>query len=263
MARWTAHQGDCPVDSRRPGPATLLPSLFPSRALAHPPDSLELFTVRRFVLLVACACLVLIARRPEAIVAPQFFADDGVIFFQQAFQLPWRESLTTTYAGYYHLLPRLVAEACSTLPPTFAPLSYHVVSLLIAAVACCWVWLPHFRHLLPHDAARLGLVAVILLAPNQEALMKLAYVQWYLLLWLILASVASPFRSKWLGGGDNSPWHPRHLDHATELRARADLDRPHPLIPTNSGAAARECPPQQLDRRCAFRGHPTGAWRRK
>ena len=84
----------------------------------------------------ATACLVvlglLFARRPEAFLHPQFFAEDGPIFFMGAYQHPWA-SIVTPYAGYLHVGLRLVATACSVLDPLWVPTAYLAAST--AAVA--------------------------------------------------------------------------------------------------------------------------------
>ena len=154
------------------------------------------FSPLKFILLLFGACFILFCRRPEALLEPQLFAEDGVIFFKDAYELPWWSSISKTYAGYFHLIPRLFAEVASLFPIRQVPLLYNSFSLLIAAVSCCWIWLPHFRHLIRSDLTRLLLVAMLLLSPNQESLMKLSYVQWYLLLWMTLCCFMLPPRNR-------------------------------------------------------------------
>lgn len=153
------------------------------------------FSSLRFCLLILCACFILFCRRPEALLEPQFFAEDGTIFFKDAYELPFWSSITKTYAGYFHAIPRLLAAYVSLFPAKYAPLLYNSFSLVIAAVSCSWIWLPHFRHLIRSDFARLLLVFIFLLSPNQESLMKLSYVQWYILLWLTLCCFMLPVKN--------------------------------------------------------------------
>ena len=42
--------------------------------------------------------------------------EDGAFFFTQAYRLPAIGSLLTPYAGYWHLVPRAVAEIGTLLP---------------------------------------------------------------------------------------------------------------------------------------------------
>lgn len=154
------------------------------------------FSVTRFVGLVIVVALILFCRRPEGLLLPQFFAEDGAVFFKDAYELPWWASVTKTFAGYFHAVPRLVAEAGLWFPLEQVPLIYNLAALAIAAVAVSWIWLPHFRQLIPDDGARLAVVMLFACSSNQEALMKISYVQWYLLLWLMLCEWMEPVRHR-------------------------------------------------------------------
>jgi len=144
------------------------------------------FSTNRFFLLFVAGLIILLARRPEGIFSPQFFAEDGTIFFKDAYQLQLYQALISTHAGYHNLLPRLVAELATLFPLSYSPFLYNAISLLIASFCLSWIYLPHFRHLVVDDRARLVLALLYFLLPNQEMLMKLSYVQWYLLFWATL-----------------------------------------------------------------------------
>lgn len=154
------------------------------------------FSLLKFFLLIFCVCCIIFCRRPEALLKPQFFAEDGAVFFKDAYELSFLSSVMKIYAGYYHIIPRLFAEFVSLFPVRFAPLLYNSFSLIIAAVSLSWIWLPHFRHLIRSDFARLLLVLIFTLSPNQESLMKLSYIQWYILLWLTLCSFMLPIKNR-------------------------------------------------------------------
>ena len=154
------------------------------------------FSPVKFFLLILGACFILFCRRPEALLEPQLFAEDGAIFFKDAYELSFWSSIFKTYAGYFHVIPRILAEFASLFPVRYVPVLYNSFSLMIAAVSCCWIWLPHFRHLIRSDLLRLLLVLMLLLSPNQEALAKLSYIQWYILLWLTLCCFMLPIRNR-------------------------------------------------------------------
>jgi hypothetical protein len=140
-------------------------------------------------LLILLGCVVLVLRRPEAVLLPQFFAEDGAVFFQDAFNFSIDRSLLLPHAGYQNLLPRMLAEVSFLFPIRYAPAFFNFSALIVASVSLCWIALPHFRHLIPGDRLRMGLVLLFWVMPNQEALMKLSYVQWYVLLWMALVSL--------------------------------------------------------------------------
>ncbi|MBI2781868.1 MAG: hypothetical protein HYX55_08760 [Chloroflexi bacterium] len=142
------------------------------------------------VFLVALALAV--ARRPETITNPTFFNEDGQVFYLGAwFSSPW-----TPYAGYLHLVPRLVAYIERAVPVELAPLVGNTVALLVmAAVAAFFVSeeLPGDRRL----RAVLGLF-VVLSPLSAEVAGSLTYVQWYLAIFLgaFIFSIAP--RRRWL-----------------------------------------------------------------
>lgn len=135
--------------------------------------------------LLVCA-LALVARRPDLLRNPQFWAEDGPIFFQQN----WEQGLAALaqpYAGYLHTVQRLVAALAGCFDPRFAP------AIFIGATAALTLYvaartqstrLP-FR---PHVAYAL---AVVLVPDAFEVLLFLVNVQWVLAAGLLLLLVSS------------------------------------------------------------------------
>jgi hypothetical protein len=66
------------------------------------------------------ALVLLFIRAPDAFVNPQFWAEDGPMFWQQQATIGWRV-LFDPYAGYPLFAPRLVALAASFFDPALAP----------------------------------------------------------------------------------------------------------------------------------------------
>ncbi len=62
---------------------------------------------------------------------PQFFAEDGVVWYQQAYNLHWLPSLAMTQAGYLQTLPRLIAGVCLLFPLPWAPLIMNLTGAII------------------------------------------------------------------------------------------------------------------------------------
>lgn len=143
----------------------------------------------RYLLVLVGACFILVARQPERFFQPHLLLEDGKIFFADAFNLTPLDALLTRYAGYYHLMPRLIAEAGMGLPLHCVPLFYASTTLLLTAVAASWFYLPTFRALVRSDWLRLAFVLAVLLSPNLEAILILAYVQWPLALWALLVTL--------------------------------------------------------------------------
>ncbi len=119
------------------------------------------------------------------------WAEDGQIFLMQALEHgPW-SVLFTGYAGYQHLIPRLVTALLVSVVPidAFGIAVFVVCAILTGAVAAAVFWLS--RDLVPWMPARLGLAAITILLPlsAQEVLGNLAdfhsYCLW-LMPWLLL-----------------------------------------------------------------------------
>ncbi len=77
------------------------------------------------------ALLAIFSRLPGALLHPQFFAEDGWIWYQQAYNLTWVRSLGITHGGYLQTLPRLVAGLALWVPMQWAPLIMNLSGAVI------------------------------------------------------------------------------------------------------------------------------------
>lgn len=142
----------------------------------------------QYLLVVIGCALLLASRQLSQITTPQLILEDGRIFFADAFNHSFFQALLIPYAGYYHLIPRLIAEAGSVLPYHLTPLFYNLCALLITSLAFGWFALPFFRHMVVDAHWRLLLIVILIMSPNVEALMSIAYLQWYVALWATLTA---------------------------------------------------------------------------
>ncbi len=131
-------------------------------------------------MLVLLAMAIVACRKFDALANPQFWAEDGAEFFIQADLSGWR-SLFMPYAGYYHLVPRLIALASAGLPAAWVPAIYSYVSW--AAIGLLVVHTCSARLALP--AKPWLALAAVLVAHNNEVFLCLANLQWPLALVLI------------------------------------------------------------------------------
>ena len=130
----------------------------------------------------AAAFAVYLLRVYPFIVRPQFFCEDGTVFFVDAYNDGWR-SLFYPYEGYLVTFQRLTAWLGSFLPAVYAPHFYIAVSLLIPLTTI--LFLVHNER----SKIRLGLfLAVFLLCPfDGTVLANLTNTQWIFGVLLILA----------------------------------------------------------------------------
>ncbi len=125
-----------------------------------------------------------VLRKPHALGAPQFWGEDALVFFKQQFELGFFQAAVTTYAGYLHIAPRIVAGIAALFPISWAPFLYNLASLSIGAVACAWFSRKEYRWIVPDDRLRLLSCAIFACAPTGWEIVGTATnLQWYLL-WL-------------------------------------------------------------------------------
>lgn len=127
------------------------------------------------LLLFLLVFILLACKSPDALFAPQFWAEDGPIFFVQQFghALP---RLLTSYAGYLHTVPRLVAWLAAAFPYRDAPSIYNFCAIIIDSSAVLYFAM-RSRWLVPIWIT----LAIFALTPTDgEVYGTLTNVQWFL-----------------------------------------------------------------------------------
>jgi hypothetical protein len=146
-----------------------------------------------FIFLASFALLV--THRLDAILNAQFYAEDGRVFFQDAYNHGWASALIHPYGGYFHAVPRLSAALALLVPLSFAPLLLNLialgfevlpVNLLLSARSAAWGRL----------GPRVLMAALYLGLPNcAEMFANITNVQCSLALIAFLLLIATPPRS--------------------------------------------------------------------
>jgi hypothetical protein len=153
-----------------------------------PPTSLRPW---QHAALFAASCAVLAARRPDGILHPQFYAEDGRAWFADAWNLGWWHALARPWYGVFQTFPRLGAALALLVPLTLAPLIFNLiaiaaqalpVSVMLSSRSAAWGSL-RFRFLM---------AALYLALPNcGELSFGITESQWHLALAAFLLLVAS------------------------------------------------------------------------
>lgn len=120
------------------------------------------------------------------------WAEDGTIFLADAVDAPLQETLLRPYAGYLHVLPRLLAEAVSWLP-----LAASAVALLACAVlvvsALALVLLACLADHVPSLLGRVVVVGFVVLLPvGRETVGNIANLHWFLLVTAVCVMFWTP-----------------------------------------------------------------------
>ena len=80
------------------------------------------------------ACLILISRRPDAVFNAQFWAEDGHVWFADAYNFGWWSALFRTCEGYHSVFARLGAALALLVPLAFAPLVLNLIAISVQAL---------------------------------------------------------------------------------------------------------------------------------
>lgn len=137
----------------------------------------------------AAAALVF-SRRPDAFLNAQFFAEDGVVWYSNAYQLGLR-SLLLPEAGYLHTLSRLAALLAVLFPLAAAPLVMNLCALLLQVLPVNLFLSRRFSGIsLP--LRLLGCFLYLALPNTFEIDANMTTVQWHLALLACLVLFARP-----------------------------------------------------------------------
>ena len=80
------------------------------------------------------ACAVIFSRRPEAVLHPQFYAEDGHVWYADAYNMGWWAPIFRTYTGYFTILPRLGGALALLVSFAQVPLFMNLVAIAIQAL---------------------------------------------------------------------------------------------------------------------------------
>jgi hypothetical protein len=148
----------------------------------------------RHILLAGAAVLagtaVSLLRQPGAGALDTVWAEDGEIFLADAVNRSLPEALASSYAGYFHTAPRLLAELAALAPATSAAAVLAVSAALVTAALAVLVYVASAAHL-RSPLARTAAAAVVVVAPlaQDDVPNSIANLHWpalYALFWLLL-----------------------------------------------------------------------------
>ncbi|MFF0373984.1 hypothetical protein [Actinoplanes missouriensis] len=144
------------------------------------------------VVAVVAAVAVGLLRQPGPGALDTVWAEDGSVFYSQAVaEGPWA-ALTTSYAGYFHVVPRLLAALAAAFPPEAAAVVLAGSAALCTALLALLVFVAGAAHL-PSLLSRVLVSAVVVVVPvaQDEVLNSIANFHWYglyALFWVFLWS---------------------------------------------------------------------------
>ncbi len=120
-----------------------------------------------------------IARRPDSVSYPQFWAEDGSIWFRDAYTFGIA-AVGRSDAGYLQTLPRLVAEPATHLSLQHAALLFNLVGIVVQVAPAAFFVSRRFERVVPRIEVRALAGLVYLLIPSYELNATITDAQWHL-----------------------------------------------------------------------------------
>lgn len=152
----------------------------------------SLFIKRRataiFCIFIA-ACCVFFFRRPDILSNPQFWAEDGSIWFSQAYNYGIIRSLLMPHTGYFQTISRLTMGAASLFPLEYAPLFSNFIAISVRSLCVAFLFSRRF------DFAplkyRVPMALYFMLMPGlQEVHCNITNTHWYLAIYSFMILLA-------------------------------------------------------------------------
>jgi hypothetical protein len=171
---------------------------------ANAPGPAPRFLIRYFgttALLVA----IIAVRRPDVLTNPQFFGEDGMLFFPQNILLGFPRALVEPYRGFPYLAQRLIALVGGLVPTLYAPRVYASAAALATSLGLAAFSLPSFRHLVASERLRVAFGVAVLTLPievrGEQTLATPTNLGWFVAVWLFLSAVMRLPNRPWRAAG--------------------------------------------------------------
>jgi hypothetical protein len=142
------------------------------------------------VLAVIVGALYQLNRQPGVPATDSLWAEDGRIFMQQSFGQPWYKVIVEPYAGYAHILPRLISVGGRTVAAEHLAAYYAWTAALVVSILAVIVFVAIHGHVhtLIGRAVTAGSFMTLPLT-SVECMNSVANLQWYLVasaFWVLL-----------------------------------------------------------------------------
>ena len=140
----------------------------------------------------------LFSRRPSLLTQAQFYAEDGMIWFAEAYNLGWLRTLFLPQVGYLTIVPRLGSGLALLVPLRWAPLVMNILGMLIQVLPVPILLSSRCRNWASLPTRILLALLYVALPSSSEIHVVLTNAQWHLALAAALVAFASSPRT-WRG----------------------------------------------------------------
>jgi hypothetical protein len=144
----------------------------------------------------------LFLRCPATVLHAEFWAEDGVIWYADAYNAGWH-SLFFPLNGYLQTISRLVALLAQLFPLAWAPTPFAVAALIVQTFAAVFIVSARMATVWPSSRGRLLFALIYVALPNSfETHVNLTNAQWHLAIWAFFVLVTPPAESRLGKAGD-------------------------------------------------------------
>ncbi len=137
----------------------------------------------------------IVLRDPSLFTNPQFWAEDGKVWYAQAYNGGWLHSLTMPLGGYLNTLQRLAAGLALLVPFRWAPLPMGLVGLVCEALPVPILLSPRCRNWAPLPLRILFAAVYIGIPDAREIHILCTNAHWHLAVSEVLLAFAAAPRS--------------------------------------------------------------------
>jgi len=147
---------------------------------------------------VGAGVIVGLSRSPAALRQPELYAEDGRVWFGDAYNQGWFRPLTEPHTGYLQTFPRLIAAIGLHVPLQRLPELFVDVAFAVQILPAAFIVSRRLERLVPSRAVRCLLAGLYLALPNsREVNANLTNAQWHLALLALLVVLAAPAGVAW------------------------------------------------------------------
>lgn len=172
------------------GTAAPAPAILSGRALDFIRPGLH--RIPSIVVLGGIAAVLLLARRPESFLAPEFVWEEGAAFYAPTYFTDPLTLLAHPWAGYLNLVPRLGYLLVALAPVVIAPLIDNLLGIVIEVAVIGFIASERMSGLIPSRPMRWLIAGVLVFLPAQRDMLgSLLNAHSYLSLYLIALSLSA------------------------------------------------------------------------
>lgn len=145
----------------------------------------------------ALSFLILLSRKPDAVLNAQFWAEDGVVWYRQAYELGW-QCLLLPQNGYFQTVSKLIALLSLPVALAHAPLLFNLAALSFRILPVVLLNSARGCGLVPHAGARLLASFLYLAHPYSfEVFANVTNIHWHLALSALLVLCMGSWEGGW------------------------------------------------------------------